>query len=644
MKSDKAALQAFIVSLKHSNPDERERLLSESVDQHGKVRLPKIPEDISAPGSQDGIRQQGQVLGGAETPGISSDDELDISHFISVDDTGKHSSFGPSSSLHNPVKSGSASTPTRESIIAETNIKNGLIANAAIQRQREPELKRLSTIGGISTDLALHLLNIHWTRQHHSFLLTYRPVVMQDLQCVGPYCSYFMLNAIFACSSKYSGRLEVRDDPNDPGTAGHVFFRRCDESIVSDGLLARPAVPTVVGLLLLGSTYNARGEISKGWLWTGYALRMVYDLGLHLDPRQTTDNPEEIEIRRRVFWGAFVCDKLQSLYLGRPVAINLRDSQVSRDFFDLYEEKEPFQGSGPGVPQVFGESVPMYSVSTFQHLCLLSKIMTTIINRFYVVGAALSNARNSLHQVDKALQQWRDSLSPDLDFQPWLTAGTEAPAPRQPPNVMILHNLYYSMIILVHRPFISDGHLRTAGAPMHSWERCTVAASRITSIALTYKSVYSLRAAPYVLGYTIYVACTIHVRNAASQDQPGEHMSLLTSSLGCLDELCQANAGVAKPANIIRRLIEVNKLDLPSATPADVNQSSNSLNAYPESMATMEQSSFNFDMDAILSMFPVNNGAVPDFSMPGYRVGYDYEMPTDPLFGMMDGPGTGFDL
>lgn len=400
---------------------------------------------------------------------------------------------------------------------------------------------------------------------------------MRDLQCGGPYCSDFMLYAIFACSSKFSQAPEVRDNQDDRSTSGRRFFRHCDELLARDGLLTKPHITTIVGLLLLGSTYNARGDTSKGWLYTGYALRMVYDLGLHLDPRHTTDNPEEIEIRRRVFWGAFVCDKLQSLYLGRPVAISLRDSQVSHEFLDLYEETEPFlqparisAGIGgltpqavpsPGLPTGYGDSMPIYSVTTFQQLCLLSKVMTTIINRFYVVGATFSNAQNSLQQVDLALQQWREKLAPELDFQPWL-AESQGSTPLRPPNVMILHNLYHSLIILVHRPFILDGHLRSATPPVKSWERCTVAARCITSIALAYRSAYALSGAPYVLAYTIYVACTIHVRNAASQEQPGDHLSLLTSSLACLDELRLVNHGVTKPANIIRRLIEVHNLDL----------------------------------------------------------------------------------
>jgi hypothetical protein len=109
-----------------------------------------------------------------------------------------------------------------------------------------------------------------------------------------------------------------------------------------ENLLFYPSLPTIVGLLLLGSTNVAQGEATKGWLLTGYALRMVYDLGLHIDRKATVDDVIEEEIRKRIFWGAFICDKLQSLYLGRPFAIKLRDAHVSLELNDIMEENEPW--------------------------------------------------------------------------------------------------------------------------------------------------------------------------------------------------------------------------------------------------------------------------------------------------------------
>lgn len=61
---------------------------------------------------------------------------------------------------------------------------------------------------------------------------------------------------------------------------------------------------------------------------------MIFNLGLHIDRgiQATTDCKalEEIEIRRRLFWGAFISEKLQSLYLGRPFFIHEIDTQVPK--------------------------------------------------------------------------------------------------------------------------------------------------------------------------------------------------------------------------------------------------------------------------------------------------------------------------
>ncbi|CEI63458.1 hypothetical protein FVEN_g24 [Fusarium venenatum] len=619
LQRDASALKAFIVTLKQSNPQEREKLLSSAVDNDGNVSLP-VSVDETLP-----TQTQVSLTGLSSRPAIVSDDELDIASFVSVDDSGETNSFGPSSALYNPARN-DPDNNTQCNWTWIENVKNSLIANAALQRHLEHGLVKHSTIAGVPTELAMHLLNLHWDRQHHTFLLTYRPAIMRDLQCSGQFCSTFMLNAIFACCSKFSPRLEVREDPGDPSSAGLQFFNRCDKLLAKDSLLMRPHITTIVGLLLLGSTYNARGETSKGWLYTGYALRMVYDLGLHLDPKQTTDNSEEIEIKRRVFWGAFVCDKLQSLYLGRPVAINLCDYQVSREFLDLYEETEPFHipklaaESTSSLPRNMDDMVPRYSVSTFQQLCLLSKIMTTIINRFYVVGATFSNAQDSLLKIEQALQKWREDLAPELDFQPWISASTQA----QTPNIMVLHNLYYSLIILVHRPFISDGHLRSTGTPSRSWEQCTDAARCITTIASVYKLTYGLNGAPYVLAYTVYVACTIHVRNAASQSHKGDHLDLLRRSLECLDQLCIANPGVAKPANSIRRLIEANRLNL---TVGETNSSMS-----PD---------ISFDLDAIHNSFTMTEWPYPNYEMNTGDM--DYNLPLDPLFGWINVPTPSLD-
>ncbi|KAE8377285.1 fungal-specific transcription factor domain-containing protein [Aspergillus bertholletiae] len=609
LRRERSAFKSFISQLKHASPDERDKLLA-------KIPMEGIRLDGQAGEEEQVERTASAYKDGKGSTGSrerrssfldeidSEDEDVDVTPYISVDEAGNPRNFGPSSALYVPTRKYCDKSLSAKRDQALEYRRNDLIANAALQRQSESYLALSPDIAGAPTELALHLLNVHWSRQHHTFLLTYRPAIMRDLQQNGPQSSVFLLNAIFACSSKFSNVIQQQENP---------FFARCEKLLAEASLIMRPTIPTLVGLLLLGSTCIAQGETSKGWLFTGYALRMVYDLGLNLDPQKTATNAEEIEIRRRVFWGAFVCDKLQSLYLGRPVAINLRDYRVSRELLDTYEEKEMFASSAP-CPS------PIYSVSTFQQLCLLSKIMTVIINRFYVVGASLRNAHSNLQAVEIALEEWKKNLPPELDFTP----PAESPSYYSAPNIMVLHGIYHSLVILLHRPFISDGHLRSRTVPHQSWEKCTSAAQMISCIAQAYKAAYGLCKAPYILSYSIYVACTIHVRNATRGTAgPCDHKSQLISSLSCLEAMCEANPGVNRPLNIIKQLVVVNNIDLKTGP------------------ATVTQSVDAFDLDQIFNTFPSSRNSQVcevDDSSEASEVGCNL----DPLFGLMDYPPAAF--
>jgi hypothetical protein len=157
----------------------------------------------------------------------------------------------------------------------------------------------------VDPELGMHLLSLHWNRQHHSFLITYRPAFMRDMACKGPYFSKLLLNAIYFGASKFSTRLEMRSNRR---AAGQPFRQRVRELL--GGALDRSKITTIQALLIMTSSLFALGdERSAAWLYAGTAFRMIIDLGLHIDDlslsvsRRLSD--EDFEIRRRVFWGAF---------------------------------------------------------------------------------------------------------------------------------------------------------------------------------------------------------------------------------------------------------------------------------------------------------------------------------------------------
>lgn len=61
---------------------------------------------------------------------------------------------------------------------------------------------------------------------------------------------------------------------------------------------------------------------------------MAQDLGFQRDPKHwlsydvTLAAPEDVEIRRRIYWGCYSSDKLISLILGRPVYFYEENAEV----------------------------------------------------------------------------------------------------------------------------------------------------------------------------------------------------------------------------------------------------------------------------------------------------------------------------
>jgi len=194
--------------------------------------------------------------------------------------------------------------------MSEEWVEKGLVAEAARQRQLEEINFRLGKFDfdGVEPELGKHLLSLHWNRQHHSFLITYRPAFMRDMACKGPYFSKLLLNAIYFGASKFSPRHEVRRQADDVRTAGWQFRERVRELL--GGALDRSEITTIQALLVMTNSLFALGdERSAAWLYAGLAFRMIIDLGMHVDvpdlagTRKFSD--EDLEIRRRVFWGAF---------------------------------------------------------------------------------------------------------------------------------------------------------------------------------------------------------------------------------------------------------------------------------------------------------------------------------------------------
>jgi hypothetical protein len=129
-----------------------------------------------------------------------------------------------------------------------------------------------------------------------------------------------LLLAMFSIASRYS---VVSAPPPEPGAmwaAGDNYMQ--DAKVILDGSYAQSRASTCQALLLLGYREIGIGAMAQAWLYIGMAVRMAQDLGLHKNADQWNNvgtalfTHEELQERRRIWYGCVVMDKYVSSYIG----------------------------------------------------------------------------------------------------------------------------------------------------------------------------------------------------------------------------------------------------------------------------------------------------------------------------------------
>ncbi|KAM0715662.1 hypothetical protein Q7P37_009160 [Cladosporium fusiforme] len=372
-------------------------------------------------------------------------------------------------------------------------------------------------IDGVDRDLGHELLLAFWNRQHHS-----GSVSDGDIACVD----------------------------------GMVFRRKAEDILyrTDTRLLTQSSVTTTQALLLMADElFSWCDERSLAWHYLGIAINMVIDLGIHTTHSMYYRNrtAESQEIGRRLFWSAYVADKVQSVYQGRPARLRDADCSVPILFLDEFEELEQFHSrTYSALPAQ--KDTPVRSVSTFEHSCKLSIISESIIANLYAEKSAMTSPTSTfqaLPSLRDKLHHWRSSLPAHLNLQ-WSDMSSFDILP----HTLSLMAMYHSLTILLFRPFVSDGHLRaldTSNAS-HSFTVCAAAATEIHSILRIYEKHFCLKTCPYFLSYATYASGTIHARVAAQRPADSQSQKMLRR---CLEVLSQQQERFHAPRQSMRILL-----------------------------------------------------------------------------------------
>ncbi|KAK3116459.1 hypothetical protein LTR53_003185 [Teratosphaeriaceae sp. CCFEE 6253] len=207
--------------------------------------------------------------------------------------------------------------------------------------------------------------------------------------------------------------------------------------------LERPGgVPSVAALLILGDSEVGVGRDNVGWMYAGMAMRLAYDIGLHLDSTHTGMSTREIDIRRMTLWACVIYDRYWSLFLGRPTTMKSAD-------LEIYSLSNQFERLGTCKPAGADRS-------------LNTRIYEALIDLMEIAGKIVENAEHRkqaetlqdpdqsayfrMAAIDRELHNWAARLPHDLRY-------TEDNRTNAPYSFYLLHQQYHAVLILLHRPF-----------------------------------------------------------------------------------------------------------------------------------------------------------------------------------------------
>lgn len=185
---------------------------------------------------------------------------------------------------------------------------------------REDAIKSWTSVA-TDSELVVHLLNMYFTWHYPYFTTLSRSLFFRDffLGKPGPhdrrleYCTPLLVNAMLALGCHFTGWSAARENPTDPMTAGDHFFKEAKRLIMENDEFENPRLATVQALALMSVREAGCGREARGWVYSGMSFRIAYDLGLNIDPGNSSLDENYVDARRVTFWGCFLFDKLVAL-------------------------------------------------------------------------------------------------------------------------------------------------------------------------------------------------------------------------------------------------------------------------------------------------------------------------------------------
>ncbi|EXJ84557.1 hypothetical protein A1O3_05226 [Capronia epimyces CBS 606.96] len=377
-----------------------------------------------------------------------------------------------------------------------------------------------------------YLLDLYWRYQHDILHIVHKQAFLAGMEAThspSPYFSRCLLLCILASAARSSASPEIRalTLPAEEDTGESPILMKQAEEALQEELL-NPGLTTVQSLMLLSILDCCQSNDSRGWMRSGQACRLAFDLGLHQNWSHLPQSklPSfEMEVRRVIFWGCVGFDRLWALYLGRPPVIKLSDVSIPR----------PDRNASSWEMKMFAAWVELLDLAG-------------------QISEKLNTNTCFQEQIDfymDALQSWDSSCDHSITF-----------FPNAPPGVYLLRIQYSALVILLNRHNAGYGNLqkRNCAHSQKSRKACVEHALITSQLLQDYAAHHG--SANTMMGsvlYNITSAATIVVAEMAEKnrrDVPKESAALAIC-LNAMKEMESAEIVARNVRKIVQTIMRV---------------------------------------------------------------------------------------
>lgn len=255
----------------------------------------------------------------------------------------------------------------------------------------------------------------------------------------------------------------------------------------------RSMISTVQALILLSmfTSHEFDDEDTSHWFMTGMAIRMAQDLGLHRDCTKWKIPDYEIELRKRLWYAAYLMDRWVASELGRPISIF--DHEFDVEMPTAYEISSPFTKQRDNTPMLILEAETSIEQNKPVYSCFLSLVTLAQITGQVLVGFHSTRGKQNpynnidlLHVLDQELMNWKASLPIELTLDSSVETNSEefyAPA-------CVVNMAYDCTWILLYRPFIklNEDLPQTTELAVKALCICTASAKNLVNVVESIQS------------------------------------------------------------------------------------------------------------------------------------------------------------